>query len=147
MYTSTSMDEKTLVEYDNQQEVQQQQGQIIIASLLPPSYDLHTPPPPTYLQSTTRLYYKNQPYISDLDQLAYRQEQEERQLRRENESDSWAEIARLPLHRRFNYYMASWGNTVYDGRLIFFSFFIFASFTIMAIVVSVIVILSLLLKH
>jgi hypothetical protein len=144
MYASSSMDEKTLVEEDDEQ---QQQQQIIIRSPLPPSYDstVHTPPPPTYLQSTTRLYYKNQPYISDFDELSYRQEHERQ--RNENQSDTWSEIAQLPLHRRFNYYIASWGNTVYDGRLIFFSFFIFASFTVMAIVVSVVVIPSLLLKH
>lgn len=112
---------------------------------LPPSYDciVKTLPPPTYLQST-RLLYKNQPFISEQDELLYRQQLERQHV--DNQSDTWSNISELPLYKRLGYYIKSWGSTVYDGRLIFLAFFIFASLGIFAVVLSVIAIPSLL-KH
>lgn len=110
---------------------------------LPPSYDciIQTLPPPTYSQST-RLYYKNQPFISEQDELIYRQEQERQH--NHDQSDTWSDISKLPMHKRLGYYIKSWASTIYDGRLIFLAFFIFASLGIFAVVVSVISIPSLL---
>lgn len=110
---------------------------------LPPDYNciVQNLPPPTYLQST-RLHYKNQPFISEQDELIYRQQQERQYV--DDQSDSWSEISKLPLHKRLGYYLKSWGNTVYDGRLIFLAFFIFSSLGIFAVVLSVIAIPSLL---
>ncbi|KAG2208509.1 hypothetical protein INT47_010205 [Mucor saturninus] len=110
---------------------------------LPPNYDciVQTLPPPTYLQSA-RLHYKNQPYISEYDELIYRQQQERQYV--DDQSDTWSDISKLPLRKRFKYYVRSWGNTIYDGRLIFFAFFVFTSLGIFAVVLSVIAIPSLL---
>ena len=115
------------------------QANPLVHSPLPPSYDciLRTPPPPTYLQSTTRLYYKNQPFISDFEELTFRQEQE-RQRHLDHASDTWSEIAKLPLRQRLAYYVNSWRGTIDDGRLIFFAFFVFASFTTLAVVIAVV---------
>lgn len=131
-----TMDEKIQVEED-QHHCQPSSSPIL------PSYEhiAQTPPPPSYLQST-RLHYKNQPFISDFEELTYRQEQERQ--RADNQSDTWSEIANLPLRQRMIYYLSSWSNTIYDGRLIFFAFFVFASLTTLAVVVSVVTIPSLL---
>lgn len=110
----------------------------------PPSYDCigQSPPPPTYLQSA-RLHYKNQPFISESDQNTYCQEHEQRQ-HDYYADDTWSDIANLPLHQRIHYYLKSWANTVYDGRLVFFAFFILGSLAIMATVVSIIALPSIL---
>lgn len=128
-----------------QDQAQDQQRQIINSPLLP-SYDyiVQTPPPPSYLQSTTRLYYKNRPFISDCEELTFHQEQERQ--RSDNQSDTWSEILKLPLRQRISYYIRSWSNTVYDGRLIFFAFFVFASLTTLAVVITVVATPNLL-KH
>ncbi|KAG2232837.1 hypothetical protein INT48_006289 [Thamnidium elegans] len=130
------MNEKTLVE--------EQPISATISS--PPSYDCirQSPPPPTYLQSA-RLHYKNQPFISESEQDAYYQEHQQR-LHDHYADDTWSDIANLPLHQRMRYYLKSWANTVYDGRLVFLAFFVLGSLAIMAIVVSIIAIPSIL-KH
>lgn len=134
---NNTVDEKIQVEED-QHYCQSSSSPVL------PSYEhiAQTPPPPSYLQSTTRLYYKNQPFISDFEELTYRQEQERQ--RADNHSDTWSEIAKLPFRQRLAYYLSSWSNTIYDGRLIFFAFFVFASLTTLAVVVSVVTIPSLL---
>jgi hypothetical protein len=113
-----------------------------VTSILPPCYDstIQSPPPPSYSQST-RLYYKNQPYISDIEQATLNNQE---QTLQDYDSRTWSHIARLPFHRRLQYYMQSWAMTVYDGRLVFFIFFILAAVVTLALVVSFITIPSLL---
>lgn len=134
----TFMDEKTLVE--------EEPIMTITNPSSPPSYNcvVDLPPPPTYLQSS-RLHYKNRPFISEQDEIIYNQEQE-RQQHDNYQADTLSDIAQLPLHKRMSYYLKSWTNTVYDGRLVFFAFFVLGSLTVMAIVLSVMVIPSVL-KH
>ncbi|GAA5805485.1 hypothetical protein HPULCUR_011001 [Helicostylum pulchrum] len=131
------MDEKALLE----------EQPISTTTSSPPSYDCivgQSLPPPTYLQSA-RLHYKNEPFISESDQNTYYQEHQQQQHDHDTD-DTWSDIANLPLHQRIHYYLKSWANTVYDGRLVFLAFFILGSLAIMAIVVSIIVIPSIL-KH
>ncbi|KAF1805318.1 hypothetical protein V8B55DRAFT_1446187 [Mucor lusitanicus] len=146
------MNEKTQIIQQNQQELQGHQETIIdidpIASTLPspPCYEattLDAPPPPSYLQSTTRLYYKNQPYISDSDQALYGLQEYQHCTESDDDSDSWSDIVRLPLRQRARYYFRSWMHTVYDGRLIFFAFFVLAAIIVLGLVASVVAIPSL----
>ncbi|KAI8636519.1 hypothetical protein BD408DRAFT_425976 [Parasitella parasitica] len=138
------MDEKTQMNPQDQQE-------IIIdidapSSPSPPCYEstLEAPPPPSYHQSTTRLYYKNQPYITDSDQILYNSNQEYcSSSEDDSDSDSWSYIAKLPLRQRLAFYSKSWLHTIYDGRLIFFAFFILVSIIVLGLVVSFITIPSL----
>ncbi|GAN06096.1 hypothetical protein MAM1_0111d05573 [Mucor ambiguus] len=144
------MNEKTQIIQQSQQE-QQAHREIIIdidpaLSTLPspPCYEsttLDAPPPPSYLQSTTRLYYKNQPYISDSDQVLY--SNQEYSVDSGDDSDSWSYIAKLPLRQRVRYYFRSWIHTLYDGRLIFFAFFILAAIIVLGLVASFLMIPSL----
>lgn len=127
------MDEKT--------QIKEHQSELTVGSPSPPCYDsiVQTPPPPSYSQSATRLCYKNQPYISDIEQATFDNQQTEHDF----DSETWSYIARLPLHQRFQYYAQSWATTVYDGRLVFFIFFILTSVMTLGLVIVLITIPSL----
>lgn len=107
----------------------------------PPSYHslIQTqPPPPTYIQSTIRLCYKNQPYISDQDQYNYSQQQL-------NNSSS-NRLSYRDTKRCIMDYILSWATTLYGGKLIFLSFFALVSIVILGLIISFITIPSLI-KH
>lgn len=145
------MNEKTQInqDHDDEHEILINIDPSASLRLSPPCYEstLEAPPPPSYLQSATRLYYKNQPYISDSDQVLYNNSQEySNNSEQDNDSDSWSYIAKLPLHQRLGYYFRSWLHTVYDGRLIFFAFFILAAIIVLSLTLSFITIPSLF-KH
>jgi hypothetical protein len=128
------MDEKT-------HQTEAHQNELTATSPLPPCYDsaIQTPPPPSYSQSTTRLYYKNQPYISDIEQATFNNPQ----TAHDYDSETWSYIGRLPLYQRLQYYVQSWATTLYDGRLVFFIFFVLASVVTLGLAVSFITIPSL----
>ncbi|KAI8063372.1 uncharacterized protein B0P05DRAFT_590311 [Gilbertella persicaria] len=110
----------------------------------PPKYEhiiKTSPPPPSYIQSTVRLQYKNQPYITDLDQVAFRS-----QYLEFRPTDTMSDIAQWPLRQRLVFYLKTWATTAYDGRLIFFAFFVVGSLVTMGLVVSFIALPSLI-KH
>lgn len=102
----------------------------------PPSYHsvIETqPPPPTYIQSTIRLHYKNQPYISDQDQYNYQQQQ---------------------LSNRSSYsgktcidYILSWSNTLYGGKFICLTLFVLVSIVVLGLIISFITIPNLIKHH
>ncbi|KAG2198991.1 hypothetical protein INT46_005531 [Mucor plumbeus] len=146
------MDEKTQINqnHDDEHEVLININTPTSLRPSPPCYEstLEAPPPPSYLQSTTRLYYKNQPYISDSDQALYNNNHEYSNNSEENcDIDSWSYIAKLPLHQRLGYYFRSWLHTVYDGRLIFFAFFILAVIIVLGLMIPLITIPSLFKHH
>jgi hypothetical protein len=83
---------------------------------LPPSYDsciTISAPPPTYLQSS-RLMYKNKPYISGFDVPVL--------PTRDDASDTLPVISMLPPRRRYKYYFFSWTR---DKKTAYFGCFLF----------------------
>ncbi|KAI8887440.1 hypothetical protein K501DRAFT_306757 [Backusella circina FSU 941] len=83
---------------------------------LPPPYDsciTISAPPPTYLQSS-RLMYKNKPYISGFDTPVL--------PTTDDASDTLPVIGMLPARRRYKYYLFTWmkdKKTAYFGCILF----------------------------
>ncbi|KAI8357263.1 hypothetical protein BD560DRAFT_426412 [Blakeslea trispora] len=88
----------------------------------PPRYEhvmKNNPPPPSYIHSTVRLQYHNQPYITDMEQYAFRHQYETRNASAagDMQSDNFSAIAKLPFRKRLTYYARSWLTTLHEGRL------------------------------